>query len=144
MTDQKETSTENITKVAVKLLDYWTEDPDCGSFMQRLPSEMLKSHSRKPNSTTSSISSPEIMVSVRGLIMGYAASSETPYKDLKAKLVSSYTLSRWQKVSKLIHHPGLVDRRPTALMDSMLALLPEGRRENRLPVPGFFSGEITH
>ena len=49
----------------------------------------------------------KIMVSVRGLIMGSAASSETPYEDLKAKLVSLYTLSRWQKVSKLIHHPGL-------------------------------------
>ena len=60
--------------------------------------------------------------------MGSAASSETPYKDLKAKLVSSYTLSRWQKVSKLIHHPGLGDRRPTALMDAMLALLPEDKK----------------
>ncbi len=68
------------------------------------------------------------MVSVRGLIMGSAASSETPYEDLKAKLVSSYTLSRWQKVSKLIHHPGLGDRRPTALMDAMLALLPEDEK----------------
>ena len=47
----------------------------------------------------------KIMVS--GLIMGSAASSETPYVDLKAKLVSSYTLSPWQKVSKIIHHPGL-------------------------------------
>ena len=65
------------------------------------------------------------MVLVCGLIMGSAASSETPYEDLKAKLVSSYTLSRWQKVSKLIHHPGLGERRPTALMEAMLALLPE-------------------
>ena len=63
-----------------------------------------------------------------GLIMGSAASSETPYEDLKAKLVSLYTLSRWQKVSKLIHHPGLGDRRPTALMDTMLALLPEDKK----------------
>ena len=65
------------------------------------------------------------MVSVRGLIMGSAASSANPFVDLKAKLVSSYILSRWQKVSKLIHHPGLGDCRPTALMDTMLALLPE-------------------
>ena len=72
------------------------------------------------------------MVSVRGLIMGSVASSETPYEDLKAKLVSSYTLSRWQKVSKLIHHPGLGDRQPTALMDAMLALLPEGKKPGSL------------
>ena len=67
------------------------------------------------------------MVSVRGLIMGSAASSATPFEDLKDKLVSSYTLSCWQKVSWLIHHPGLGDRRPTALMDTMLALLPEDK-----------------
>ena len=70
----------------------------------------------------------KIMVSVRVLIMGSAASSETPYEELKAKLVSSYTLSRWQKVSKLIHHPGLGERRPTALMNTMLALLPEDEK----------------
>ena len=55
-----------------------------------------------------------------------AASSSTPYEDLKAKLVSSYTLSRWQRINKLIHHPALGDRRPTALMDTMLALMPDG------------------
>ena len=60
--------------------------------------------------------------------MGSAASSETPYKDLKAKLVSSYTLSRWQKVSKLIHHSGLGDGHPTTLMDALLALLPEDEK----------------
>jgi len=68
------------------------------------------------------------MVSVLGLIMGSATSSETPYEELKAKLVSSYTLSSWQKVSKLIHHPGLGDHRPTALMHAMLALLPEDEK----------------
>jgi len=39
--------------------------------------------------------------------------------------VFSYTLSRWQLVSKVNHHPGLGDHRPTAMMDAMLALLPE-------------------
>jgi len=63
------------------------------------------------------------MVSVRSLLTN--TSSTTPYKDLKAKLVSSYTLSHWQQVSHVIHHPGLGDRHPTALMDAMLALLPE-------------------
>ena len=46
-----------------------------------------------------------ITVSLRGLIMNSAWSSSTPYKALKSKLVSSYTLSRWQRVNKLICHP---------------------------------------
>ena len=66
-----------------------------------------------------------IMVFVRGLIMNSAASSSTPYEDLKAKLVSSYTLLPWQRINKLIHHPALGDRLPTVLMDTMLALMPD-------------------
>ena len=65
------------------------------------------------------------MVSAQGLIMNSAVSSSTPYKDLKAKLVSSHTLLHWQRINKLIHHPALGDRRPTALMDTMLALWPD-------------------
>ena len=95
--------------------------------MQRLPSEMLKQLKTKFDHIVQKLPQ-KIMVSVRGLIMGSAASSETPYEDLKAKLVSSYTLSNWQKVSKLIHHPGLGDHRPTALMDAMLAPVQEDEK----------------
>ena len=65
------------------------------------------------------------MVSVRSLIMTSASLSSSPYEDLKAKLVSSYTLTRWQRVAKVFHHPALGDRHPTTMMDSMLALLPK-------------------
>ena len=117
MTDQKETPTEYIAKVSVKLLDFWTEDP----YLWFLHAEAAFRNAQITQLKTKfdhivQKLPQKIMVSVRGLIMDSAASSETPYEDLKAKLVSSYTLSRWQKVSKLIHHPGLGDRRPTALM----------------------------
>jgi len=129
MTDQKETPTEYVAKVSVKL----TEDPDLW-FLH------AEAAFRNAQITQSKIKfdhivqklPQKIMVSVRGLIMGSTASSETPYEDLKAKLVSLFTLSRWQKVSKLIHHPGLGDRHPTALMDAMLALLPEDEKPSCL------------
>ena len=94
MTDQKETSTEYITKVAVKLLDYWTEDPD----LWFLHAEAAFKNAQITQSKTIfdhiiQKLPQKIMVSVCGLIMGSASSSSTPYKDLKAKLVSSYTLS---------------------------------------------------
>jgi len=54
-----------------------------------------------------------------------SADSITPFEDLKSKLVSSYALTDWQRVNKILHHPALGDRRPTALMDAMLALLPD-------------------
>ena len=129
MTDRKETPTELVAKVSVKLLDFWTEDPDL--WFLHAEAAFRNAHITQSKTKFDHIVQKlpqKIMVLVRGLIMGSAASSETPYKDLKAKLVSSYTLSCWQKVSKLIHHPGLGDRCPTALMDAMLPLLPEDKK----------------
>jgi len=115
MTDQKETPTEYVAKVSVKL----TEDPDLW-FLH------AEAAFRNAQITQSKIKFDHIVQKLPQKIM--VASSETPYEDLKAKLVSLFTLSRWQKVSKLIHHPGLGDRHPTALMDAMLALLPEDEK----------------
>ena len=126
MTEEATNPTEFVTKVAVKLPEFWTDDPD----LWFLHAESAFRNSQITQSRTKfdhviQKLPQKIMVSVRGLIMSSTASSSTPYEDLKAKLVSSYTLSRWQRVAKLIHHPGLGDSRPTALMDAMLALLPE-------------------
>ena len=126
ITDQKEAPTEYETKVAIKLPDLWTEDHD----LWFLHAEAAFRNTRITQSKTKfdhivQKLNQKIMVSVCGLFMGSAASSATPFVDLKAKLVSSYNLSCWQIVSRLIHHLGLGDRRPTALMDTMLALLPE-------------------
>ena len=129
MTDQKETRTEYVTKVSVKLPDFWTEDPDLWFLNAQAAFRKAQITQSKTKFDHIVQKLPQkIMVSVRGLIMGSAASSETPYESLKAKLVSSYTLIHWQKVSKVIHHPGLGDRCPTALMDAMLALLPEDEK----------------
>ena len=42
-----------------------------------------------------------IIISFRSLIWNSAPSSATPFEDLKAKLVSSYSLSHWQQVANL-------------------------------------------
>jgi hypothetical protein len=115
-----------VTKVAVKLPDFWFDDPD----LWFIHAESAFRNAQVTQSRTKfdhvvQKLPQNIMVSVRGLILNSSSTSSTPYEDLKAKLVSSYTLSRWQRVSKVIHHPALGDRRPTALMDAMLALLPE-------------------
>ena len=126
MMDKTEAPTEYVTKVAVKLPDFWTEDLNFWFLHAEATfrNAQITQSKTKFNHIVQKLPQ-KIMVSVRSLIMGSAASSATPFKDLKAKLVSAYTLSRWQKVSKLIHHPGVGDRGPTALMDAILALLLE-------------------
>ena len=115
-----------VGRVAVKLPDFWTTDPD----LWFLHAESAFNNARVTVSRTKfdlivQKLPQDIMVSVRGLVRASATASTTPYEDLKDKLVSSYQLTRWQRVAKVIHHPGLGDRRPTALMDAMLALLPD-------------------
>ena len=84
-----------VAKLAIKLPDLWTDDPDLW-FMH---AEFAFRNSQVTQSKTKfdhvmQKLPQNIMISVRGLIMKSAAS--TPYEDLKAKLVSSYTLLRWQ------------------------------------------------
>ena len=103
MMDKTEAPTEYVTKVAVKLPDFWFLHAEA-----TFRNAQITQSKTKFNHIVQKLPQ-KIMVSVRSLIMGSAASSATPFKDLKAKLVSAYNLSRWQKVSKLIHHPGVGD-----------------------------------
>ena len=116
--------TEYVTKIAIRLPDFWTDDPDLWFLHAESTFQTANITVSRTKFNYIVQKLPQtIMVSVRNLLTN--TSSKTPYEDLKEKLVSSYTLSRWQRVSRVIHHPGLGDRRPTALMDAMLALLPE-------------------
>ena len=79
MRDQKEIPTQYIGKVSVNLTDFWTEDPD----LWFLHAEAAFRNAQITQSKTKfdhivQKLPQKIMVSVRGLIMGSAASSETP------------------------------------------------------------------
>ena len=104
MTDRKETPTEFVTKVSVKLPDFWTEDPD----LWFLHTEAAFRNAQITQSKTKfdhivQKLPQKIMVSVHSLIMGSAASSETPYKDLKAKLVSSSQACLYQAGKRFLN-----------------------------------------
>ena len=58
--------------------------------------------------------------------MARAPPTVTPYEILKSRLLQSYDLTDYQRAEQLINLPNLGDRRPSQLMSSMLALLPEG------------------
>jgi hypothetical protein len=48
---------------------------------------------------------------------------DDPYGELEAKLTASFQKSPWQRTFELLDMPDLGDRRPSVLMDAMLALL---------------------
>ena len=49
--------------------------------------------------------------------------ADDKYKSLKSLLIQTFGLTRRDRANKLLHMPGLGDRKPSALMDEMLALL---------------------
>jgi len=58
--------------------------------------------------------------------------SDTPYEDLKKRMLAAYTPGPMEMLDLLIHHPTLGDRRPSDMMDEMLALLPKDEKPGML------------
>ena len=95
MADQNLITIEYVSKIAAKLQDFWTKDPD----FWFLHTESAFRNAQVTQSRTKFDIVVQklphaIMVSVRSLIMTSASSSATPYEDLKAKLFLAYTHTR--------------------------------------------------
>jgi hypothetical protein len=71
---------------------------------------------------------PAVVQAVRDLIQAVDDTTPDAFEQLKSRLVGSFGQSKWQQANAIIDHPGVGDTRPSALMNSMLSLLPEGER----------------
>jgi hypothetical protein len=58
--------------------------------------------------------------------------SETPYNDIKQRLVASHQLSDFQKAERLFQMPALGGRKPTEVMAAMLETCPRGEEKTNL------------
>jgi hypothetical protein len=58
--------------------------------------------------------------------------SETPYDDIKQRLVASHQLSEFQKAERLFQMPALGGRKPSELMAAMLETCPRGEEKTNL------------
>jgi hypothetical protein len=67
----------------------------------------------------------DVLVSVKELACRVRTGEvDDPYEQLEKKLTASYQRSPWQLTFDLLDMPDLGDRRPSVLMDTMLASLP--------------------
>lgn len=57
---------------------------------------------------------------------------DSPYETLKERLLQTYSLSDYARAEQLVDQPPLGDRKPSSLLNSMLALLPEGHKPDFL------------
>ncbi len=116
-----------VAAVSVKLPEFWSSNPSMW-FAQ------VEASFRRARITVSQTKYdyvfeklPErVLPSVQDVVAAVNDATPDPYALLKARLCSSFGRNKWQLAYALLDHPDLGDRRPSALMDDMLALLPHG------------------
>jgi hypothetical protein len=125
-----------VYAMAVKLPDFWPGDPELwftqADFMIRRAG--IKCSLTKYDYALQKLPVPcEVLQSVRELACRVRAGVvDDPYEQLEEKLTASYQKSPWQRTFELLNMPDLGDRRPSVLIDAMLALLPDDVEPNRL------------
>jgi hypothetical protein len=72
----------------------------------------------------------DVVMSVRDLINAMQPNTADAYEQLKARLTPSYGKTPWQQVNALLDMPPLGDRRPSHMMNEMLALIPTGSNKD--------------
>jgi len=132
-----------VNAVAVKLPEFWKADPNTW-FSQ------AEASFRRSNVTASYTKYDhvlmklpcDVVMSVRDLVNSMQPNTPDAYEQLKARLTDSYAKTRWQQVFALIDLPALGDRRPSHLMNEMLALLPTGSNKDDSLFLGLFQRKL--
>ena len=117
-----------VGNVAVRLPDFWIEDPEFW-FLQAeavFDTSLVVQSLTKYNHCLAKLPA-SVAVTVKELARRVAAGAVVdPYQELRAKLLGSFQKSPWQLGFELLDMGDLGDRRPSVLMDAMLALPPPG------------------
>jgi hypothetical protein len=118
---------------SVKLPEFWLSDTDMWFLQVEAAfrrARVIDSHVKYDYVL---MKLPEsVLTSVKDVVRAVTDTTADPYAELKARLVSSYTQSKWQLANRLLDHPDIGDMRPSMLMDSMLSLLPPGDQPGTL------------
>jgi len=128
-----------VNAVAVKLPEFWTADPN--TWFSQAEASFRRSNVTPLYTKYDHVLMKlpcDVVMSVRDLVNSMQPNTPDAYEQLKARLTDSYPKTRWQQVFALIDLPALGDRRPSHLMNEMLALLPTGSNKDDSLFLGLF------
>ena len=116
-----------VHHVAFKMPDFWVADPDMWFIQADMAfavARITRSYTKYQHIVTKF---PEaVMLSCRSLLGEITQDDDDAYERLRDRLSNNFGKTRWQRGFSLIDHPDLGDRRPSTMMNEMLALLPYG------------------
>ena len=114
--------TQHVAPAKVRLPPFWTKDTH--SWFTLAESTFNCSEVADPRLHFNLVL-PELPEEVIEQIRGTLHAAD-PYRALKIQLLDLFTPKPLDQCQKIIHSSELGDRRPSQLMESMLALLPQG------------------
>jgi len=117
-----------VHHVGFKMPDFWVKDPEMWFTQAEMAfavAKITRSYTKYQHIVTKL---PEdVMLSCRSLLGEITPDDDDAYERLRDRLTTSFGKTIWQRGFALLDHPDLGDRRPSTMMDQMLALLPHGQ-----------------
>ncbi len=116
-----------VSAVTVKLPEFWAQDAEL--WFARVDSVFRRAHITASLTKFDYIMEKlpdEVMVSIKDIVRAVTDDTEDPYGMVKERLLSSFKPSPWALANKLLDFPEIGGGKPSVMMASMLALLPEG------------------
>jgi hypothetical protein len=116
---------QHVAHVAFKIPDFWPHDPN--TWLRKIESKFRICNIRQSSTKYSHLLSAlptDICSSINDSLVEIDENAEDTYKQLKALLMSRYTMDRWARAFKLHKFPEIGDMKPSEMMQQMKALLP--------------------
>jgi hypothetical protein len=123
--EERDHEDQHVAHVAFKILDFWPHDPN--TWFRKIESKFricnIRQSSTKYDHLLSALPT-DICSSINDSLAEIDENAEDAYEQLKALLMSRYTMDRWARAFVLHKFPEIGDMKPSEMMRQMKALEP--------------------
>jgi hypothetical protein len=122
--EERDNEDQHVAHVAFKIPDFWPHDPN--TWFRKIESKFricnIRQSSTKYDHLLSALPT-DICSSINDSLAEIDENADDAYKQLKALLMSRYTMDHWARAFELHKFPEICDMKPSEMMRQMKALL---------------------